>query len=115
SLDIRSAGEGEGPCEPSLVRADAQAIQQAVINLVDNALKHSSAGSVVRIGLEIPAGRISGGTSSASPARVSGNAPDNGEFIQIWVEDQGSGIPAEEHEKIFERFYRSGTELRRET
>jgi signal transduction histidine kinase len=31
------------------------------------------------------------------------------------VKDHGPGIPAEEHEKIFERFYRRGSELRRET
>ena len=29
--------------------------------------------------------------------------------------DHGPGIPEEEHEKIFERFYRRGSELRRET
>jgi two-component system phosphate regulon sensor histidine kinase PhoR len=31
------------------------------------------------------------------------------------VKDNGPGIPAAEHEKIFERFYRRGSELRRET
>jgi two-component system phosphate regulon sensor histidine kinase PhoR len=31
------------------------------------------------------------------------------------VTDRGPGIPAAEHEKIFERFYRLGSELRRET
>ncbi|HWN94922.1 MAG TPA: ATP-binding protein [Methylomirabilota bacterium] len=31
------------------------------------------------------------------------------------VADHGPGIPASEHEKIFERFYRLGSELRRET
>ena len=31
------------------------------------------------------------------------------------VTDHGPGIPASEHEKIFERFYRLGSELRRET
>ncbi len=33
----------------------------------------------------------------------------------LWVEDHGEGIPAAEHERIFERFYRLGSELRRET
>ena len=31
------------------------------------------------------------------------------------VSDSGPGIPQAEHEKIFERFYRRGSELRRET
>jgi len=35
--------------------------------------------------------------------------------LSLWVEDHGEGIPPGEHEKIFERFYRRGSELRRET
>jgi two-component system phosphate regulon sensor histidine kinase PhoR len=31
------------------------------------------------------------------------------------VRDAGPGIPAEDHQRIFERFYRRGSELRRET
>ncbi len=38
-----------------------------------------------------------------------------GSFVRLWVEDCGEGIPPEEHGKIFEPFYRRGTELRRET
>jgi len=38
-----------------------------------------------------------------------------GSCIRLWVEDQGDGIAESEHEKIFERFYRCGSELRRET
>lgn len=67
---------------------------QALINLVDNAIKYSPAGSSVLVGAEADAA---------------------GTFQRLWVEDQGVGIPAEEHERIFERFYRCGSELRRET
>jgi two-component system sensor histidine kinase SenX3 len=35
--------------------------------------------------------------------------------LNLSVSDHGPGIPPEEHEKIFERFYRRGSELRRET
>ena len=75
-----------------VLRCDGLAIQQALINLIDNAIKHSPAGAQVRVGLE-------GAVKS----------------VQLWVEDHGPGIPADEHEKIFERFYRRGSELRRET
>ena len=83
-------------CAPSAseglpLTVDAKALQQALVNLVDNAIKHSAPNAVVTVGL------------------------DPGEAIRIWVEDHGPGIPAEEHEKIFERFYRRGSELRRET
>jgi two-component system sensor histidine kinase SenX3 len=38
-----------------------------------------------------------------------------GSNIRVVVEDQGPGVPAEEQEKIFEPFYRRGSELHRET
>jgi signal transduction histidine kinase len=77
---------------------DARAIQQAIVNLVDNAIKHSPKGAAVRVGLEL---------NNTTTARE--------HSIAIWVEDQGEGIPSAEQEKIFERFYRLGSELRRET
>jgi signal transduction histidine kinase len=75
---------------------DGQAIQQALVNLIDNAIKHSPNEKAVTIGLNVlPIG--------------------SRHHIQIFVEDSGPGIPACEREKIFERFYRLGSELRRET
>jgi len=35
--------------------------------------------------------------------------------VRLWVRDRGPGIPAADHARIFERFYRRGQELRRET
>ncbi len=74
------------------VELDGQAIQQALVNLIDNAVKFSPAQGVVKVYLEfVP------------------------EHVLFRVVDQGPGIPREEHKRIFERFYRRGRELRRET
>lgn len=75
---------------------DARAIQQALVNLIDNALKHSPAGSEVAVSVA---------TRNGAPQSV----------FEIAVEDRGEGIPKSEHERIFERFYRVGSELRRQT
>src|SRR4029077_19242378 len=75
---------------------DGRSIQQALINLLDNAIKHSPNGQTVTVGLEL----------SERP---------NHQSLVLSVQDNGPGIPSQEHEKIFERFYRLGSELRRET
>jgi signal transduction histidine kinase len=85
---------------------DGRAIQQALVNLIDNAIKHSPEGTAVRVGIEIPDGRAE--TAPATP----GKSPA---VIRLWVEDQGRGVPAEDRDRIFEAFYRRGSELRRET
>jgi two-component system phosphate regulon sensor histidine kinase PhoR len=58
-------------------------LEQAVVNLVDNAIKYSPEGSTVLIGLE------------ARPSQV-----------VITVRDQGPGIAREHLPRLFERFYR---------
>ena len=73
---------------------DGRAVQQALINLLDNAIKHAPDGSTVSVALAV-------------------NAPAS--TFTLSVTDHGPGIPAAEHEKIFERFHRCGSELRRET
>jgi two-component system phosphate regulon sensor histidine kinase PhoR len=75
---------------------DARAIQQALVNLIDNAIKHSPAGATVSVGMEL--------SLNHQPST-----------INLFVEDHGEGIPPAEHKKIFEPFYRRGSELRRET
>jgi signal transduction histidine kinase len=89
---IQSAAPGPGEKGDLEVEIDGRAMQQALVNLIDNAIKHSPKGSPVKIGIESEA-----------------------DWTRLWVEDTGPGIPPAEQEKIFERFYRLGSELRRET
>lgn len=76
------------------VHADPIAIQQALVNLLDNAIKFSP-----------PHKRIEITASEDKPAAR----------WEIRIKDEGPGIPASEHQRIFEKFYRLGSELRRET
>jgi len=68
---------------PALV-ADADRLNQVFSNLVDNALKYTPPGGLV--------------TVSAHP--VDG-------WIEVEVADNGAGIPPDELERIFERFYQT--------
>ncbi len=97
--------------EPVTPEVDGRAIQQALVNLLDNALKHSPNGSVIRIGLEFPPNE----TTHASRFTPHASDPTPPASLRLGVEDSGDGIPPEEHTRIFERFYRCGSELRRET
>lgn len=73
---------------------DAGAIQQALVNLLDNAIKFSPAGGDIEVAL---------------------SNHDESRTFTITVKDEGPGIPKNEQARIFERFYRPGDELRRET
>jgi signal transduction histidine kinase len=75
-------------------RFDADAVTQILVNLLDNAVKHSR---------------------DAEPRAVALRLRRTGEGPEIVVEDHGAGIPAAEHGRIFEPFYRVGPELTRET
>src|SRR4029078_8756867 len=60
----------------------------------DNAIKHSPSGCEVTVALSL----------NSQPLT-----------LNLSVSDRGPAIPVPQHEKIFERFYRLGSELRRET
>jgi signal transduction histidine kinase len=139
--------------QPSL---DSGALQQALVNLIDNAIKHSPKGETVTVELictprpaawsgkseirnpksetnpkseignqmalqhsnrlvsceEIPEACSPAGTGGTPVLQANPHRPF---AIRLSVSDHGPGIPAEEQERIFERFYRRGSELRRET
>ena len=67
---------------PLLVRVDAGLIMQVLINLVNNAIKYTPAGSTIQI-----------------------TAIQRGNAAEICVSDNGTGIPDELKERVFEMFF----------
>jgi len=66
-----------------VVQGDRLVLRQAVINVLDNAIKYSPAKTAIRVAV--------GG---------------DGDWAWIAVSDEGPGIAAEHRERVFERFYR---------
>jgi len=75
---------------PACVLGDRDRVVQVLLNLIDNAVKYSP----------------EGGTVTVSTRRLH-------DSIRVCVEDEGSGIPPPEQERIFEKFYRSDPQLMR--
>ncbi len=68
-----------------LISGDARALRRAVANLIVNAIRH------------VPAG-----------GRIAVAAGDEATWRWIVVEDEGPGIPEEDRDRIFNRFFRGG-------
>ena len=62
---------------------DEDMIRRVIINLVENAIKYTPPGSIIQVG-----------------AQASKNE------VQIWVKDNGPGIPEKEQQRIFDKFTR---------
>lgn len=71
------------PGSAPAVRFDETALSQAVVNLLDNAVKYSGLSRDIAVRLETTGGNVT-----------------------LEVEDHGVGIPAVEQKKVFDRFYR---------
>ncbi len=87
---------GSAPDRPLMVAGDERRLRQVVANLIGNVAQHTPAGSPV----EIAVGRL----PRQPPARDGTNQP--AAVVVLEVRDHGPGIPPEEAEKVFERFYR---------
>ena len=74
------------------VLGDVGQLKQLVINLLDNALRHTPQGGAVTVGLQ-----------------------SSEDQVRLTVEDTGSGIAAEHLPHIFERFYRADRARDRES
>jgi signal transduction histidine kinase len=75
-----------GPREAVRIRADREALALALRNLLDNASKYSP-----------------------EPSRIRVSVRPQGAFVGISVQDEGVGIPKDEHRAIFRKFARGSS------
>lgn len=73
----------EVPATLPLICGDHDKIHQIMVNLVGNAIKYSPGGGAVRVGAQAADG-----------------------MVELTVEDEGVGVPADQRTRIFERFSR---------
>lgn len=74
------------------INSDAGKMRDALQNLIDNAIKYTIGGGVVTIRMSVEDSNL-----------------------KISVQDTGIGIPKEEHEKVFMKFFRAKNAVRKET
>ncbi|MBM3676278.1 MAG: ATP-binding protein [Actinobacteria bacterium] len=79
----------EAAVEPAAVLGDRRRVEQVVVNLVRNAIRATAGGAGSRVVVTIRR---------------------EGEACELTVTDDGPGIPAPELGRVFERFYRGGSE-----
>ncbi len=78
---VRMYYKPEDPA-PFTFRTDPRRVQQILINLLTNSCKHTAKGEIV----------------------ISSSLSENPGFVTFAVTDTGTGVPADQAEKIFERF-----------
>jgi two-component system OmpR family sensor kinase len=80
------------------IRADEQRLTQALLQLAENAVRHTTTGAAIGIG-----------------SAMDGPGPDESAAgqVRLWVRDTGPGVALEEQERIFERFFRGRDGRRR--
>jgi two-component system, OmpR family, sensor histidine kinase SenX3 len=74
------------------VLGDRRQLVSALGNLVENAVKYSEVGSSVQVRVRV-----------------------EGQWVELMVADHGIGIPVQDHDRIFERFYRVDKARSRDT
>jgi two-component system sensor histidine kinase BaeS len=99
--------EGKLLGESQVLQADSDRLTQVFVNLIGNALLHTSSGGKITVKVEPWEANV----STIAGEKKSGGA----KWIQVTVNDTGEGIPADELDRVFDRFYRVDQSRDRET
>lgn len=76
--------EGDAGSAPVMVRGIALLLREALVNLIDNAIRYAGRGATVTVRVR-----------------------SRGALVHVEVEDNGPGVPEAERERVFERFVRA--------
>jgi two-component system, OmpR family, sensor kinase len=84
--DARKIDLGISASQPAYIQGDPEALRTLVRNLVDNAVRYTPVGGTVDVSVS--------------------DGPEGSRGAALRVIDTGPGIPAEERQRVFDRFYR---------
>ncbi len=70
--------------DEATVYGHPERLRRLLVNLISNALRFSASGDTVLVGLKV-----------------------QGAYVQLWVDDQGPGIPQAQREQVFQRFWQA--------
>jgi signal transduction histidine kinase len=104
--------DGTPAASVPLILADQRRLREVIDDLLENAVKFSPGGGVIKIILrpvtQIQTALAEGATDDQQPIHISQ------QMLEMLVCDNGIGIPDEHLERIFDRFHRVDTRLTRE-
>jgi nitrogen-specific signal transduction histidine kinase len=87
--ELRFVREGLDATDSLPAHLDKKRINQALHNLINNAVKYSPNGGAIEVGIRYQ--------------------PERAHEAQIWIKDEGIGISADAQPHIFKRFYRANS------
>ena len=76
------------PDQPVSVQADRDAVEQVLLNLIDNAIKYAAQGGDLVVELQ-----------------------QSGKIVEALIMDSGPGVPASQQKRIFQQFHRVDNDL----